>query len=101
MRGCCCCSSLSGLVLYPSRKYLGGYLTRRDVLALALHPVSTFSFVLQTSNQPSTSAMAQIQATATSPTKFETIFTAALEAYKKQTKKDITTHLLATLARLV
>ena len=39
--------------------------------------------------------MAQIQPTSTSSTNFETIFTAALEAYKKQTKKDIASHPLA------
>jgi ABC-type phosphate transport system substrate-binding protein len=41
--------------------------------------------------------MSQIPPTATtSSTNFETIFTAALEAYKKKTKKDITSHPLAT-----
>ena len=40
--------------------------------------------------------MAQIQPTSTSSTNFETIFTAALEAYKKQTKKAIASHPLAT-----
>ncbi|KAN0129331.1 hypothetical protein V8E53_012815 [Lactarius tabidus] len=33
--------------------------------------------------------MAQIQPTSTSSTTFETIFTAALEVYEKQTKKDV------------
>ena len=39
--------------------------------------------------------MAQVQPGATSPN-FETIFTAALEAYTKQTKKNISSHPLAT-----
>ena len=39
--------------------------------------------------------MSQIPSTATSSTNFETIFTAALEAYNKKTKKDIASHLLA------
>ncbi|KAH9015487.1 hypothetical protein EDB85DRAFT_2156658 [Lactarius pseudohatsudake] len=40
--------------------------------------------------------MSQIPSTATSSTNFDTIFAAALEAYKNQTKKDITSHPLAT-----
>ncbi|KAH8977213.1 hypothetical protein EDB86DRAFT_2838218 [Lactarius hatsudake] len=44
--------------------------------------------------------MSQIPSTATSTTRsytnFDTIFAAALEAYEKQTKKDITSHPLAT-----
>ena len=40
--------------------------------------------------------MSQIPSTATSSTNFETIFTAALEAYNKKTKKDIASHPLAT-----
>ena len=39
--------------------------------------------------------MSQIPSTATSSTNFETIFTAALEAYNKKTKKDIASHPLA------
>ncbi|KAI9443609.1 hypothetical protein H4582DRAFT_2054584 [Lactarius indigo] len=39
--------------------------------------------------------MSQIPSSSTSPTDFETIFTAALEAYKKQTNNDITSHPLA------
>ena len=39
--------------------------------------------------------MSQIPPTASSSTNFETTFTAALEDYKKQTKKDISTHPLA------
>ena len=39
--------------------------------------------------------MAQVPSTATPPTKFETIFAAALEGHKKQTKKDIASHPLA------
>jgi hypothetical protein len=40
--------------------------------------------------------MSQVPSTSTSSTNFETIFTTALNAYKKQTKKDITAHPLAT-----
>ncbi|KAF8261664.1 hypothetical protein EI94DRAFT_779985 [Lactarius quietus] len=40
--------------------------------------------------------MSQVQSTSTSSTDFETVFSAALKAYKKQTKKDITSHPLAT-----
>jgi hypothetical protein len=40
--------------------------------------------------------MSQIPSTAASSTSFETIFTAALKEYKKQTKKDIVSHPLAT-----
>ncbi|KAF8258159.1 hypothetical protein EI94DRAFT_1708239 [Lactarius quietus] len=40
--------------------------------------------------------MSQVQSTSTSSTNFETIFTAALNEYKKRTKRDITTHRLAT-----
>ena len=40
--------------------------------------------------------MSQIPSTATSSTNFETIFTAALEAYNKKAKKDIASHPLAT-----
>lgn len=39
--------------------------------------------------------MSQVPSTATSSTDFATIFTTALEAYKQQTKKDITSHPLA------
>jgi hypothetical protein len=39
--------------------------------------------------------MSQVPSTSTSSTNFETIFSAALEAYKKQTKKDIASHPLA------
>ncbi|KAI9430671.1 hypothetical protein H4582DRAFT_2086405 [Lactarius indigo] len=39
--------------------------------------------------------MSQIPSSSTSSTNFEAIFTAALEAYKKQTKNDITAHPLA------
>ncbi|KAH9015494.1 hypothetical protein EDB85DRAFT_2280300, partial [Lactarius pseudohatsudake] len=39
--------------------------------------------------------MSRVPPTATSSTNFETIFGAALEAYKNQTKKDITSHPLA------
>ena|SRR6266702_4086850 len=49
------------------------------------------------SNQaPSTSTMSQVPSTSTSFTNFETIFTTALKAYHKQTKKDIASHPLAT-----
>ena len=40
--------------------------------------------------------MSQVPSTFTSSTNFETIFAAALNAYNKQTKKDIATHPLAT-----
>jgi hypothetical protein len=43
----------------------------------------------------STNTMSQVPSTTTSSTSFETIFTAALEEYKKQTKKDIASHALA------
>jgi hypothetical protein len=39
--------------------------------------------------------MSQVPPSSTSSTTFETIFTAALEEYKKQTKKDIASHPLA------
>ncbi|KAI9450824.1 hypothetical protein BJY52DRAFT_1419405 [Lactarius psammicola] len=44
---------------------------------------------------PPTSTMSQIPSTSTSSTNFHTIFTTALEAYKRQTKKDIASHPLA------
>ncbi|KAI9439297.1 hypothetical protein H4582DRAFT_2128753, partial [Lactarius indigo] len=51
------------------------------------------------SNQaPSAGAMSQVPSTSTS-TNFETIFTAAFEAYKRQTKRDITSHPLAIQLR--
>ncbi|KAN0129876.1 hypothetical protein V8E53_012348 [Lactarius tabidus] len=40
--------------------------------------------------------MSQVPSTSTPSTNFETIFAAALKAYKKQTKKDIAAHPLAT-----
>ena len=40
--------------------------------------------------------MSPFPSVATSSANFEAIFAAALEAYKKQTKKDITSHPLAT-----
>jgi hypothetical protein len=39
--------------------------------------------------------MSQIPLTSTSSPNFETIYTAALEVYKKKTKKDIASHPLA------
>jgi hypothetical protein len=39
--------------------------------------------------------MSQVQSTATSSTSFESIINAALEEYKKKTKKDIASHPLA------
>lgn len=39
--------------------------------------------------------MSQVPSTSTSSPDFETIFTAALKEYKKQTKKDIDSHPLA------
>ena len=40
--------------------------------------------------------MSQVPPTSASSTNFETIFSAALKVYKKQTKKDIASHPLAT-----
>jgi hypothetical protein len=40
--------------------------------------------------------MSQVPSTSTSSTSFESIFSAALKAYKKDTKKDIVSHPLAT-----
>ncbi|KAI9447180.1 hypothetical protein BJY52DRAFT_1177107 [Lactarius psammicola] len=40
--------------------------------------------------------MSQVPSTSTSSTNFETIFTAALKAYKQQTKRDLASHPLAT-----
>ena len=40
--------------------------------------------------------MSQVPPTTSTVTNFESILTAALEAYKKRTKKDITSHPLAT-----
>ena len=47
---------------------------------------------------PSTATMSQFPSTSTSPNgmSFETMFTAALKEYKKQTKTDIASHPLAT-----
>jgi len=39
--------------------------------------------------------MSQVPSTSTSSTDFQAIFTAALEVYKKKTKKDIASHPLA------
>ena len=39
--------------------------------------------------------MSQVSSTSTSPTNFETLFSDALKAYKKQTKKDVASHPLA------
>lgn len=43
--------------------------------------------------------MSQVPSTATSSTDFETIFRAALDVYKDQTKKDIVSHPLANQLR--
>ena len=48
------------------------------------------------STQRPTSTMSQAPSTSATFTNFETIFTAALKEYKKQTKRDITSHPLAT-----
>ena len=40
--------------------------------------------------------MSQVPPTSSSSTNFETIFSAALKEYKKQTKRDIASHPLAT-----
>ncbi|KAF8261247.1 hypothetical protein EI94DRAFT_1789560 [Lactarius quietus] len=47
------------------------------------------------SQSPSTSAMSQVPSASASSTSFETILTAALEEYKRKTKKDIASHPLA------
>jgi hypothetical protein len=47
----------------------------------------------------STHTMSQVSSPTTSSTDFETIFRAALEAYKQQTKKDIAFHPLAIQLR--
>jgi hypothetical protein len=47
----------------------------------------------------STNTMSKVPSTATSSTNFETIFTAALKEYKKQTQNDIASHPLATQLR--
>ena len=43
----------------------------------------------------SNSTMSQVQSTSASTTSFETIFAEALKEYKKQTKRDISSHPLA------
>jgi hypothetical protein len=43
--------------------------------------------------------MSQVPPTSAASTNFETILTAALQAYNKQTKKDIASHPLATQLR--
>ena len=40
--------------------------------------------------------MSQVPSTSTSSTNFESIFSAAMKAYRKQTKKDIASHPLGT-----
>ena len=51
--------------------------------------------ILQASIQAPPTTMSQDQSTSTSSMNFQAIFTAALKAYNKQTKKDIATHPLA------
>jgi hypothetical protein len=46
--------------------------------------------------QVTASTMSQVPSTSTASTNFEAIFSTALKAYKKQTKKDIASHPLAT-----
>ena len=48
---------------------------------------------------PSTSTMPQVPSTAPSSTSLETIFGAALKSYNKKTKRDISSHPLATQIR--
>ena len=57
-----------------------------------------YSIPLASNRAPPANTMSQVSPTATSsePPNFETIFTAALKAYKKKTKKDIASHPLAT-----
>ncbi|KAH9031830.1 hypothetical protein EDB84DRAFT_1578716 [Lactarius hengduanensis] len=66
-----CPSRKSGTVRFPP--------SQRDLPVIPRYPPA-----------PSTSTMFQVLSTATSSTDFGTIFGAALEAYKKQTKKDVT-----------
>ena len=51
---------------------------------------------LLSTNRASTDTMSRVSSTSVLPTSFETIFTAALNEYEKQTKRDIASHPLAT-----
>ena len=63
---------------------------------LCLDTLATVLLSPQASSQSlSTSTRSQIPSTSTSSTNFETIIAAALEEYKKKTKKDIASHPLA------
>jgi hypothetical protein len=57
---------------------------------------NVLNFPLGSDQAHSASTMSQVPPAATTSTNFETIFTAALQAYKKKTKKDIASHPLAT-----
>lgn len=74
-----------------------GFGTRPDRCRNRAGPCSITLVISQAFNHSSsTNTMSQVpESTAISSTNFRTIFTAALEEYKKQTKKDITSHSLA------
>ena len=65
--------------------------TKRASDLLQFYPFSVIS-----SQAHSTGTMSHTPPTTTPSPNFETIFTTALEAYKKKTKKDIASHPLAT-----
>ncbi|KAH9037500.1 hypothetical protein EDB85DRAFT_608746 [Lactarius pseudohatsudake] len=100
-RYCVCAPKLWWL---RHEEYQGGYLSveQRPALAVSQVPCAfppsqrDLSVIPKYPPAPSTSTMSQVLSTATSSTDFGTIFGAALEAYKKQTKKDVTSHPLAT-----
>ena len=58
-------------------------------------PKTTISGSLLSDQFPSTGTMSQVPPTSSSSTNFEMILTAALEEYRKQTKKDIASHPVA------
>ena len=80
---------MAGQLLGSVRRARG----RRRVRALSrLTSIVTFLF----SPAYNQLAMSQVPSTSTSSPNFEEIFSDALKGYKKQTKKDITSHPLAT-----
>ncbi len=82
------CTSITVAVLPPPNIRAAIYHTRVPVVVL--YHRGTFSSY--------TSTMSQVSSSATSSTNLETSFKAALTAYEKQTKQDITSHpLLAQL----
>ena len=74
------------------RKYVSG---RPSALSCALDLPSIISLELERATQVHLVTMSQVPSTSTSSTIFETIFSAALKAYKNQTKKDIASHPLS------